>query len=172
MIEEDLMYCPNCREEYRADITTCADCGTDLVSGRDVLAAKGSVDARRQARMGDLRPEDDVVVVHQGQLNEIRPLEKVLQHENIGALVAGDDSGCGKGCCGTTLNLLVRREEAPEAYQLIQAELDRTRGLASHDMGSCEVVFDQNAQESECPACGFRFASTISTCPDCGLCFG
>ncbi len=172
MIEPDLMYCPSCREEYRADIITCADCGTELVSGRDVLAVKGAADVQRNNRMGALTPDDDVVAIHQGQLNEIKPLEKVLQHENIGTLVAGDDGGCGKGCCGTTMSLLVRREEAPEAYQRIQAELDRTRALTSHDLSSCEVVFDQNQQESECPACGFSFSSATTTCPDCGLCFG
>jgi hypothetical protein len=26
------MYCPNCRTEYKAGITTCADCGTKLIA--------------------------------------------------------------------------------------------------------------------------------------------
>lgn len=33
-------------------------------------------------------------------------------------------------------------------------------------------VFDANASETICQACGANFATTLSECPDCGLCYG
>lgn len=33
IIEEVVVYCPNCRAEYRAGFTRCSDCRVDLVTG-------------------------------------------------------------------------------------------------------------------------------------------
>lgn len=33
-------------------------------------------------------------------------------------------------------------------------------------------VFDANATEAICQACGAKFATSATECPDCGLCYG
>ena len=53
-------FCPDCRYEYRVGVTTCADCGSDLVEklepdvhhGKPDLVAIGTVISASQAEMG------------------------------------------------------------------------------------------------------------------------
>jgi len=40
------------------------------------------------------------------------------------------------------------------------------------DVNEAGTELNQDAGEAVCPACGFAFATTTTTCPDCGLCFG
>lgn len=172
MIDPELKYCPKCNDEYRAEIKRCAECGVELVSGADVLAAVDLANARKKSRGGQIGPQEETVPIHKGQLNEIRGMELDLRSENIAYLVRGDESSCNKGCCPTTFSLEVRREDALEAYAVVQAHVERTTALSHHDLSHCDVVFDPSARQATCPACGFKFQTTTTTCPDCGLCFG
>ncbi|RWX48115.1 hypothetical protein VT98_11793 [Candidatus Electrothrix communis] len=47
-IEAELQYCPDCMDEYRAEITTCAACNIPLVSGKKMLEVRQNP-AREQA---------------------------------------------------------------------------------------------------------------------------
>ena len=98
MIDPDLKYCPKCKDEYRADITLCADCGITLLSGSEMLAATGKLDVIRNSRKGAIVPGDDIVPIHKGPLGELRPIEKELLAENIGVIISKDAGGCG--CSG------------------------------------------------------------------------
>jgi uncharacterized protein (UPF0212 family) len=172
MIDPDLKYCPKCNDEYRAEIVQCASCGIDLLSGAELLDAQSKQNAHRNNRLGALTADDEVVSIHQGSGSELTVFEKLLQQENIGAMIVDKSQGCGKGCCGTTLDLMVRKEDAQDAYHLVQASLDQTRALDDHDLSCCDTVVNMDAGEAICPACGFTFQTSTSTCPDCGLCFG
>jgi len=172
MIDPELKYCPKCNDEYRAEIIRCAECGVELISGKDILAAAKHVNERKKSRSGKIGPHDDIVPIHKGQLNEIRDIEKELKAENIAYLVSGDGNSCNKGCCPSNFCLEVRREDALEAYTIIQAHIERTTALSHHDLSHCDVVFDPSVKHATCPACGFKFQTTTTTCPDCGLCFG
>lgn len=172
MIEPDLKYCPTCNDEYRAEIIKCATCGIELLTGTELLENQKKKLSHRNKRLGALTASDEVVSIHQGSSSELKVFEKMLEQENIGAMIVDKSQGCGKGCCGTTLDLMVRKEEAADAYHLIQSALDKTRALDDHDMSGCDGVYDQDAGEATCPACGFQFQTSTTTCPDCGLCFG
>jgi hypothetical protein len=172
MIEPDLKYCPQCKDEYRAEIIKCAACGIVLLTGAELLEGKKRKIDQRNSRLGALTVNDDVVAVHQGSASELKVFEKLLAQENIGAMIVDSSQGCGKGCCGTTLDLMVRREEAADAHHLIQRELDKTRALDDHDLSGSDAVFNPDAGQATCPACGFKFQTSTTTCPDCGLCFG
>lgn len=169
--DKDLKYCPQCRDEYRADITTCAACQIELLTGGEMTDFVGQRQASRDNRRGPLTPDDDIVTIHKGSMADLQRLAELFAADNIGAAIVGDEGGCNKGCCGTTMSLQVRREDAQAAYQLIQDDFQQATGLADHDTRHCHGVFDQDAGQATCPACGFEFETSTTTCPDCGLCF-
>jgi len=105
-----------------------------------------------------------------GPLAELRAYEQVLKREGIATILAGEDKSCGKNCCPSNFDLLVRREEAPEAVQLIAAEIRRTAPLDGPGGSHHDAVFHDEAAEAVCPACGHKFPPAPE-CPDCGLCF-
>ncbi len=171
MYDPELKYCPACREEYVAEAVKCAECEIDLVSGREMMTLSDKVQKARQSRAGTIEPGDDIVTVHRGQMQEIKAIEKKLAEERIATLVAGDEKSCGKGCCPTTLYLNVRREDAMDALRIIEQEFERTTAIDCHDLSHADAVFNPDATQVQCPACGTTFTPTSSECPDCGLCF-
>lgn len=172
MIDPDLKYCPKCDDEYRADIENCAVCEIALITGRDKIAMQEAQQQQLAQRKGELSPDEDIVTIHSAPMQDMRHIEELLAAENIGTLVVGDEKSCGKGCCPSNYYLQVRREEAQDAFQIIQAEQQRVTALHHHDTTHVDNVFNADASEATCPACGHTFSTTSTTCPDCGLCFG
>lgn len=170
MIEHDLKYCPKCRDEYRQEIDTCAACKLTLVLGTDLLAMEKN--SFRRNRKGPLTPDDQLVVIFQGSLADLKHLKTLLEAEQIGAMISKEGGGCSTGGCAPKFHLQVRQEELPDALQVLAEEHRRATVLAEHDTAHAESVFNPEAKEAVCPACGFGFATTTTTCPDCGLCFG
>ena len=171
MIEHDLKYCPKCRDEYREEIEQCATCAIPLVWGRE-LAASLAGGRSRKNRKGSLTADDHLVVIFQGSLADLKHLKDLLEAEQIGAMISKEGGGCASGGCAPKFQLQVRQEEVQDALQVLAEEHRRATVLAEHDATHAEAVFDTEAEEAVCPACGFAFATTTTTCPDCGLCFG
>ena len=169
MYEEELKYCPICEDEYRAEIEKCAACGISLLSGSEMLSQK---DRPRQqvAGQGELGPDDDLVVVRHGPMAEMKSYKEILAVQGVAALLAGDENSCGKGCCAGNFDLVVRREEAAGAVQVIEDEIRRTAVIETEHEISADQVFDPLAGNNTCPACGHQFSGGVE-CPDCGLCF-
>lgn len=171
LIDPQLKYCPKCNDEYRAEILACAVCDSPLLSGVELLDMQRVGQDKRTARKGALGEEDELVSARRGPLAEMRAYEQVLQREGIATMLAGEEKSCGKNCCPSSFDLLVRREEAAEAVQLIAAEIRRTAPLDGPGGSHHDAVFHDEAAETTCPACGHKFPPTPE-CPDCGLCFG
>lgn len=169
--QDDLNYCPQCQDEYRADIKSCASCKVDLLRGAEMLEMVNRSQQSRNSRRGALTADDDIVTIHKGPLADLKKMEKAFQRENIGMVIVGDEGGCNKGCCPTTFFLQVRREDARAAAALVQDDFQRVTGLDDYDTSHCDAVFNQDASHTICPACGFEFETSTTTCPDCGLCF-
>lgn len=173
MHDPQLKYCPKCKDEYRADIQTCASCGIELLTGVEMDSLINNSLKIKQNRKGDLTPEDDIVTIHKGSLADTRALEQDLQKERIGYLIAGDEQGgCGQGCCATNFYLKVRREDAMEAFAIIEKQFAKATGINDFDLSNTDSVYNPDAGMAVCPACGFTFQTNTNTCPDCGLCFG
>jgi len=171
MIDPELKYCPTCKDEYRPEILVCAVCDVTLLQGAELLERQRAGQEKRTARKGEFRGDDELVSVRRGPLPEMRAYERVLQREGIATMLASEDKSCGKGCCPSNFDVLVRREEAAEAVQLIAAEIRRTAPLDGPGGSHHDAVFHDEASETTCPACGHKFAPAPE-CPDCGLCFG
>ncbi|MHB1184451.1 MAG: zinc ribbon-containing (seleno)protein DG [Desulfobulbia bacterium] len=172
MIERDLKYCPKCRDEYRAEAETCAACAIALVWGAELVVMESNNGASRRNRKGPLTPDDQLVVVFQGALGDLKHLKDLLEAEQIGAMISKEGGGCASGGCAPKFELQVRQEEVRDALEVLAQEHRRATALAEHDATHAGAVFNPEAGEAVCPACGFAFATTTTTCPDCGLCFG
>ena len=174
MIDPELKYCPKCNDEYRAEIVICAACRVPLLTGREKLDMEAAARKKLTSRVAHIGPDDDTVIIQKGSLSDLKYFEGLLAAENIGAIITGEGNSCGKGCCGSSSNcfLQVRRDDAEDAVAIIEAEYRRSTALDHHDLSCADAVFDENASEAVCPACGHRFATSQTTCPDCGLCFG
>ena len=169
MYDPELKYCPSCEDEYRAEIEKCAECECPLLSGTEMASHKN--EPREQSNpQGELRPDDDLVVVRHGPMAEMKTYKKILEQSGFAALLAGDESSCGKGCCGGNFDLVVRREEASGAVRIIEDEIRRTSVIeVDHEIPE-DSFFDPLAKGNTCPACGHHFSGGV-ICPDCGLCF-
>lgn len=169
MIEPDMMYCPVCEDEYRADFTVCAGCNVDLIRGSELLQQRSS-----KGQNDILRPigaDDVLVTVHSGALVEIKGIQNKLKQEQIASQIGGDDPSCSKGCCGSNFLLQIRQEDVERAAKLLSDEFTRSTDLGSYDLTHVAEVYDSEAQENSCPACGCIFSPTLAACPECGLCF-
>jgi len=170
MIDPEMKYCPKCRDEYMPHAQNCAACQIVLITGSELQQMEEQRNQRLAQRGGEITPEDDIVTIHRAVLAEIKVLEALLANERIAVLVTGEKS-CGKGCCPTSFDLNVRREDALEALQIIEREFERTTGINGHDRSTAEAVFNPSAMLVQCPACGTAFNPATPECPECGLCF-
>lgn len=178
MIDPDLKYCPQCNDEYRAEIGICAACNVSLITGRQKIDLEERQRQKLESRIGTLDPDDDLVSVRRGPLADMRYIANLLEGQRIGSLLVGDTSTCGKDRFGNTLptptvyDINVRREDAMEVMHILEEEHRKTTGLDEHDHPGVDSVFNPDDGEACCPACGHTFPTTETACPDCGLQFG
>lgn len=170
-IDPDLNYCPSCGDEYRADTQSCVSCNIALIDGREKLRRMEKTRQDLSRRSMDISIEDDLISVRKGSLNDMKYLRKLLISEGVPALLAGDQNGCGKSCCGPEMYLQIKREDLPAATEILARDFIKSTALDSHDLTNAQAVFDHQARETVCPACGCRFSPTVGACPECGLCF-
>lgn len=170
-IDCDMNYCPSCGDEYRADIDHCAVCRIPLINGREKLAKVTKRQKALRARSMEIMPEDELVSIRKGALNDMKYLQKLLAKERVPAILAGDNGSCGKSCCGPEMHLQIKKEDLPAATEVLTRDFIRSTALSSHDLSNARAVFDPLAAETVCPACGCRFSPTVGACPECGLCF-
>lgn len=171
-IDPELKYCPQCNDEYRADIIECASCSIELLSGTHLLEIEEQKKVRQTARSMDIGPDDELVDIRKGAVLEIKQVQALLKRQGFPTLIAGDSQSCGKGCCGTEVLLRARRSDIEEIFAIFQKEHISNTSLHEHDMSLVEAVFNPSAQEATCPACGSCFATQHMSCPECGLNFG
>lgn len=172
MYDPSLKYCPQCKDEYLDHVERCAACNLPLESGAVLLERQRSKQSRLAGRTGELSDSDELVTIHGGPLTDLKHLQDLFAGERIAARIIGDDSSCGKGCCPSVFYLQVRAEDVEDALVIIKQEYLRLTGSSEQELNPNGSVFDQQADEVICPACGHNFSPTITTCPDCGLCFG
>ena len=170
-IDREMNYCPSCGDEYRADISRCGACDILLISGREKLDRIMETQEVLGQRSMDISPEDELVNIRKGPLKDMKNLQKLFAVERIPAILAGDEGGSAKGCCGPELYLQIKKEDLQIATEILAKEFIKSTALDSHDLSNADAVFNHLDAETVCPACGCRFSPTVGACPECGLCF-
>ena len=170
-IDPDLNYCPHCNDEYRAEISTCAACGIDLLSGEQMLALHADrISPQTTSRSLEIHPEESVLTVRKGPVLQIKELQAYLLRSGIPSL-ALKENGAACGCRGGELLLQVRENDLPAVMTALEQEYRHSTRLSDHDTRFAGAVYNVEAAEATCPACGCRFSTSLTACPDCGLCF-
>lgn len=151
---EEIKICPDCSCEYYAHIESCADCGAVLLT-QEEHRRQGEEKQRCMAKALESQ-----VAIRTGDLRWMRELYAVLIDMGIPCSIHAD-SGCNKGCCGDTHQLMVSSQDTEQAlkrieeyYMEIHPELQASREMLS---------------QGNCPACSCRAGSDAVVCPDCGL---
>lgn len=170
-IDTELNYCPSCGDEYRTDVSYCVACDIALISGTEKLAKIQAAQEAFGERSMDISPDDELVNIRKGPLNEMKALQKILAGERIPAVLAGEEGGCDKGCCGPELYLQIKKNDMHLVSEVLTREFVRSTALDMHDLSNAQAVFNPQDVETVCPACGCRFSPTVGACPECGLCF-
>jgi hypothetical protein len=111
------MYCPQCRAEFREEITTCPDCEVSLVV--------------ELPEMSELSDEDLVSVLETADVAVLPVVKSVLRAANIPFVVQGDEAmgvlpvgrvgfgGISAGGHGLSAGILVPRDREEEARALL-----------------------------------------------------
>lgn len=170
-IDREMYYCPSCGDEYRPGIASCVTCLVPLISGREKLDRLARERETLGRRSMELSPEDELVSIRKGSLADLKYLRQVLAREQIPALLAGDEANCGRGCCGPEMLLQIKKEDVDAALAVLAKDFVKSTALDSHDLSNAQAVFDHQARETRCPACGCGFSPTVGACPECGLSF-
>jgi hypothetical protein len=171
-IEPDLKYCPQCADEYRAEIQTCATCGLELLTGVQMQARLEASQQKKAPRSLEIFPDEPMTAIRKGPVLQMKQLQSYLLQHGIPSLAAKEiPENCNKGCRGSELILQVRTSDLREVVTALEQEYRQTTGLSDHDTSLANAVYNVQASEATCPACGFRFPTRSTTCPDCGLCF-
>jgi hypothetical protein len=140
--------CVDCGEEYRPEITACADCGGQLEDRHDD---------------GDRTVLPAAEPVESGPQTDAEFTETILQANKATALTGEADRLVEAG-------IAFRLRPARGAgYGLLVTAADHDRALAA--LG---LLADEGARGAErsCPACGVAVLPGAADCPECGLAVG
>jgi predicted amidophosphoribosyltransferase len=148
--------CPECEEEYRPEIATCADCGAELVDR--ALDEQGRQIAEPAQASGE---QVTLVGLYSGPAAALRPLAETLAAAGVAQRFVPIPGQSG-------LTLAVAQEDGARALEALAAFHGRGTELGISELAA---TFVAGAEEHEhaCPACGAAVPADAAECPDCGL---
>lgn len=170
-IDPELKYCPKCGDEYMFEKDVCAVCNIELLGGERLLEMQEEQTRQRESRSVPITAEDKVVDIRKGSVFEMKQWQSRLEQEGIASLLVKDDQGCGNKCGGSDVVLQVRESDGQDVARLFSQDYMQSTGLKDHDITHVGAVFNADAEDTVCPACGITFSTSSTECPDCGLCF-
>lgn len=77
---------------------------------------------------------------------------------------------CTKGC-SITVEVWADRDDLESIQKIWANDQERNFLGLEFDRELIQQVFDTSKDSAICPACSHEFATSLSECPSCGLCF-
>lgn len=93
-IDQEMNYCPQCGDEYRANINRCGSCDVGLVPGKEQLEKLRMGDLTLNKRSMDITAQDQRVVIRNGKLRDLKSLQVLLAKERVPSIISGESAGC------------------------------------------------------------------------------
>lgn len=103
------------------------------------------------------------------RIQEAKDIQAKLKKEGIETNLVSNPQTCTTGSCAVTVELWGDQKDLVFFQNYFSDEMKKN--LAGHevDIEAFNQVFDPNAKEVICQACGAKFSPTANECPDCGL---
>jgi uncharacterized protein YbaR (Trm112 family) len=155
-----MLWCPNCKEEYREGFTHCGDCDAELV--------RELTERQPEARSTIAGPPDkqNLVSVYEAYGAERFWLLDVLDDAGIPYFIE----------MGIAMSGYRYRKEMQTVYVDQQVKADVERYIAEYeDVSSIDHPEDYGGDSLPqviCPACGQTFDMDYPLCPFCGAAMG
>ncbi len=104
-------------------------------------------------------------------LDEAKKLKKELSIKGIAAELRTNDKTCTQGC-KVTVELWGDETSRDGLIDHFQNQHMKDLDGLNVNFDILQEVYDPNAAEVICQACGAKFAPAATECPDCGLVYG
>ena len=103
-------------------------------------------------------------------LEEAKALTKTLATRGVEAVMDHNAHTCTRGCT-VTVEVLIPETAIPVVQETLKEQYQKL--AQGHDLNweLLGEVFDPSKGEATCPACGTKFKTVATECPECGLCF-
>ena len=103
-------------------------------------------------------------------LEEAKTFQRVLATKGVRAELDHNGHTCTRGCT-VTVEVLIPDVSLPIVQDTLREQYEKlTEGLPV-DWSRVNEVYDQARDRATCPACGTSFSTSLTECPECGLCF-
>lgn len=103
------------------------------------------------------------------RLDDAKQALKELASLNITAKLDHNEETCTRGCA-VTVELLVAQDDIQDWIKYQETMAIKGVESVDYDANLLNSIFDPSKEEADCPACGFKFSTSLNECPDCGLC--
>lgn len=94
-IDVECNYCPECGDEYRAEIKTCPACSILLISGSEKLAILRQQETGSHSHVIEISADDELVTLQTGKLGYLKTLQQLLRAEYVPSILGGDNKSKG-----------------------------------------------------------------------------
>lgn len=103
-------------------------------------------------------------------LQEAQNHEIKLKDNGIYLTLKTNPQTCTRGC-KVTVEVWGQEQDKEILGKYFSEDLLRSLDAKNINFEALNAVYDPASAEVLCQACGFKFSSTLSECPDCGLCY-
>ena len=162
-----MAFCPNCRSEYRAAFTRCADCDVDLVDALDD-------DAPTSAGPRELLADKNKAFIPQANLAACREMERTLLDGGVVCYVHAEEADADVAlgsAAAMQYAVVIDENDVDEVKKIFKGRFESM--LAREGFGSLQTeAIDPEADQVHCPACGHQGPLEQGACADCGLFLG
>jgi hypothetical protein len=104
------------------------------------------------------------------ELVEAKRLKEKLRNAGVDIELGHNKETCTKGC-KVTVEVWSRKEDLPKIQEVLDEEKAKLLSGLDIDPEHENQIFDPEKDSAVCPACGEKFSTKLSECPDCGLAF-
>ncbi len=104
-------------------------------------------------------------------LQEAKDLKKDCEALGADIVLNHNDQTCNRGCA-VTVEVHAYEKDLPIIQKVYSDKYQKLLDGHNVDLDVINSVFDTNQDSATCPACGFKFSTTNTECPDCGLVLG
>jgi ribosomal protein L37E len=104
-------------------------------------------------------------------LAEANKIKGHLAERDVEIFFHHNNQTCASGGCGMQVEVWVKNADIASVREYFAAQYQRNFAGLDINPELLNQVYDPTQAEAICPACGTKFSTQSTACPDCGLVF-